>query len=180
MLGTVTTATSVACGVTLDGATTETLVTIPADLKGTLMQSAAVGARVMGARVGSRFLVTEVISGGAPTEWVHRATGLGGLVFYPVLALDVPAGVLTAWFQATGYNTSGTFASGSTIVQIDGVNMVSPGAGFGFNQNGVHLTMNTFVARGTVAAGSHTISVAVVAVADSNDYSDLYVRWDPV
>lgn len=168
------------CYVRIDGAVAYVEAIVPAALKGTLMQgSGSFNARVMGVRVGSRFYVTDVISGGAPTEWVFRYAGSYSSLIpaFSVGSVTCPAGVLSHEISLSGFNSGGNGSFGPTV---DGTNVTGSGPSFYFNIASTHMTFPTFMFRHTVTAGTHALALVTATVlSDSNDQLDWKVNWEP-
>jgi hypothetical protein len=181
VFGTVVTTSTTVCNVLVDGATVSTLAIVPANLKGRLMGGTpSFGARVIGVRVGSRFYVTDVISGGAPTEWVFRAPGGYSTIFTHIGSFTCPAGWINGTWSVSGYVTA--VQLGDFAMQIDGSYVQSDGGPhYFFNLTGVHETFPTYIWRQAITAGTHSIEVGSgTTISDGNDYLSLRLAWAPV
>lgn len=185
VMGTVSSSsTSGPCTVLLDGAQTTCVAVIPSDLQGRLLGSAAAGARVIGCRLGAKFYVTDVLSGGCVTKW----TGLFGGPFASggnaSMSFSCPAGVITGAVSITAY----TFSVGGPLAAVITIDGTAIGAGtpptdateYYFNTTSDHRTFPTRFFRQSVSAGSHTMNVWTFAQADGGDRCYMMAEWDPV
>lgn len=180
LLGTVTSASTTACSVTLDGAATAVPVIVPQQLKGLLLRSTALNARVACVQVGGRLYVTDVHSGATTSILQFAAVVAGPFLLIPLTNLStfvVPAGLLTGIVTTTGYTTTGSNVNHAVL--LDGASGTSLG-GCSFNQSfpsNTRITTSPLVFQVIVTAGTHTIDIWNQAgTSDAGDHAS-FIGW---
>lgn len=167
--------------VMIDGAVAYVTAIVPDDIRGRLMTPSGIGARVLGIRVGSRFYVTDIISGGGPVEWhmiVHGS--FSSISPVTIGQFTWPVGVVVSDISLSGWSSGG--GGGSFVAAIDGNTLTGTGPNFFFNNANVHHAFPMFTARYTLTSGGvHTATLATITVlSDSNDVCDWRLVWTPV
>lgn len=177
LLGTVTTATTTGILVTLDGATTAVTAVVPDDLQGRLLAPGVEGSRVIGVRIGSKFYVTNILSGSGVVDVNFAGTGaFGALTESAIGSFTWPAGAITIIMSITGYVTvSGT--AGVAIIYID--HSAVTNRSFFFNTANEHTAVGPVIYRMAITAGTHTFGVGFLGNTDLNDTMHAHIHWSP-
>ena len=169
LIGTVTTSTASVVSVTIDGASVAVEAVVPQTLAPLLYGSTAVGARVLGYRLGKRFYVSDVISGGAQTSFQANQSG-GSWILSPVVTFatwNTGNGFLNVVLAISGYSSVASQAV-TVLLYMDG-SATGFTTGFFMNNANEHHTLPALTARIAVTAGAHVMATSVLLNNDAND-----------
>ena len=185
ILATATAADNTSLTVLIDGATATCQALVPADLQGRLLRtSSVVGARLLGTRLGTDFLVVEIISGGNRDQYYSYQAGGFSTIHTNIGSgsFDCPAGTLVGTCSLSGYYNGTGSPSGSFSIQVDGSTVPGTGPFFLANRTNDHQTFAQFAWRMSIGAGVHTfwIYTNFSTTTDGNDYLGIRMRWMPV
>lgn len=163
LLGTVTSASTTACSVAIDGATTAVPVIVPQQLKALLLATTAVNARVACVQVGGRLYVTDVLSGATTSILQFVAAIVGPFLLIPPTVLatfTVPAGLLTGLVTSTGYTTTASHVQHTVLLDYP-----TPGTNLGSCQllqsfpSNQHVATGPLVFQTVLTAGTHSLVI---------------------